>query len=396
MTSVSATRDEQFAEIDRARTLELFFDLVFVFTVTQLTELVSHPDGFRDYGQAALILCVTWWMYDGYVWLTGNLSMSTTSHRMGIIAGMAGFLLMAMAIPGAFGATESAPDSGIAFGLAYAAVTLVHLGMFTRAPTSSAQAIWRIAPFNLTGAGLVLAAGFVNADWRWVLWLTAVVVMASSGFFGRLRGWTLSAGHFVERHGLVIIVALGESVVAIGVGASGLEIDGGVAATAVLALTLSATMWWVYFGRDDEQAARVMAESTGVRRSQLGIWFAYSHVVMIAGIVVMAAGVKSILAHPTDSAETAAAWNLAAGISVYLVGEALFRHSLGLGTSVARLVAAGLLLATVPIGTAGSGLAQLAFAAGLMVALKTTEYMWTTGRPTRSGHRFGLRLDRTG
>ena len=106
-------------EVERATTLELFLDLVFVFTVTQLTGLVSHPTGLADYGKAALILGVTWWMYDGFVWLTGNLSMARPGYRMGVFAGMAGFLLMALAIPGVFGATAASADNALVFGLAY-------------------------------------------------------------------------------------------------------------------------------------------------------------------------------------------------------------------------------------------------------------------------------------
>jgi low temperature requirement protein LtrA len=176
-------------EIERASTLELFLDLVFVFTVTQLTELVAHPDGLRSYGQAASILAVTFWMYDGYVWLTGAVSLARPGIRIGIFAAMAGFLVMAMAIPTAFGPSESSSfDGGVAFGVAYLAVTLIHAGLFSTASTSSASAIWRLAPFNLVGAALVLAAGFVDEDWRWLLWLLAVAVMISNTSCGESRG----------------------------------------------------------------------------------------------------------------------------------------------------------------------------------------------------------------
>jgi low temperature requirement protein LtrA len=361
-------------EIERASTLELFLDLVFVFTVTQLTELVAHPDGVRSYGQAALILAVTFWMYDGFVWLTGAVSLARPVIRIGIFAAMAGFLVMAMAIPTAFGPSESSSfDGGVAFGVAYLAVTLIHAGLFSTASTSSAAAIWRLAPFNVAGAALVLAAGFVDEDWRWVLWLLAVAVMVSNTVMRREQGFTLSATHFVERHGLVILIALGESIVAIGAGTAGLHIDAALATTAALALALSASMWWLYFDRDDERAGQVLGGTASGVRARLGMWIAYSHLVMVAGVVLMAAGVESIVAHPKDPAETAAAWNLAVGTAVYLLGEGWFRVSLGIGPWVRRIVAAGLLLATVAIGRTTSGLTQLTVAVVIVIAVLVFE-----------------------
>jgi low temperature requirement protein LtrA len=372
---------------ERASTLELFLDLVFVFTVTQLTGLVSHPAGLADYGRAVLILAVTWWMYDGYVWLTGNVSMRPAINRIGIFAGMAGFLLMALAIPNVFTDTNAA----VVFGAAYLVVTIVHAVMFSTAATSSAQAIRRIAPFNIAGALLVLAAAFVADDWRWTLWLAGALVLISSSLFGRNRGWSVSASHFVERHGLVIIVALGESVVAIGAGASGLELDAGLASTAVLALGLSAAMWWIYFDRDDEEAGIVMSSATGDERSHLGLSIAYVHLAMIAGIIVAAAGVKSIVAHPADPVEAFAAWNLAAGVALYLAGEAAFRYGLGFAPAYKRLITAVLILFTVPVGLGVNGVAQLAIAFALLTVLIVSEQLrWRYRRRSQGAARATL------
>jgi low temperature requirement protein LtrA len=257
--------------------------------------------------------------------------------------------------------------------VAYLVVTLIHAGLFSTAPTSSASAIWRLAPFNVAGAALVLAAGFVDEDWRWVLWLLAVAIMISNTVMRREQGFTLSATHFVERHGLVILIALGESIVAIGAGTAGLEIDAALAATAVLALALSASMWWLYFDRDDERAGRILVSTAGGRQARLGMWIAYSHLVMVAGVVLMAAGVESIVAHPNDPAETAAAWNLAIGTALYLLGEGWFRVSLGIGPWVRRLIAAALLLATVAVGRASSGLTQLAITVVIFVTVLVFE-----------------------
>jgi low temperature requirement protein LtrA len=371
---VAESSTETRAEIERVSTLELFLDLVFVFTVTQLTDLVSDAPAVSEYGKAALILVVTWWMYDGYVWLTGNVPLDRPLKRLVLFVGMGGFLLMAISIPGAFGRTaEALSDSGIVFGCAFLIVTMVHTGLFATAPNQSAAAIWRIAPFNLVGALLVIVAGILPHDWRWVGWTTAIIVLLSSSLFGRDRGFTISAAHFVERHGLVIIVALGESIVDIGLSASGLRIDAELIVTALLGLALSAAMWWIYFDRDDQLAESSMSAKQGDRRSQMGMWMAYTHVVMIAGIVVMSAGVKLVVAHPAAPATSGDAWNLAAGLAIYLLGEAWFGVALGERRTWRALIAAAFILLGVPLGTRVSGLAQLSAAVVVMVLLIGTE-----------------------
>jgi low temperature requirement protein LtrA len=361
---------QQFNEFERASTLELFLDLVFVFTVTQLSQYVAHPEDIGDYGQALLILIVTWWMYDGYVWLTGNVSLEPTPNRLAIFAGMGGYLWMALAIPGAFGDNAHSPsDTGVVFGLGFLLVTVIHMLLFSTAPTSSAQAIWRLAPFNLSGALLVVLAGFVDPDWRWIVWLLAVMVPLSSPFLLRMGGWTVSSAHFVERHGLVILVALGESVVAIGAGASGLEIDSSLVVTVLLALALSATMWWVYFDRDDQRAEQVMRASSTQDRPWLALWIAFAHLVMIGGIVVAAAGIENIVSHPHGAVDTAGAWNLAAGLCIYVLGETWFRGLVTAGIPIKRIAVAFLSLASVPVGLQVSGHAQLLVAVALMIVV---------------------------
>ena len=367
-------RDDERDDIERVTTLELFLDLVFVFTVTQLTGLVSGPHSGGGYVKAGLILVVTWWMYDGYVWLTGNVALHRPHKRLVLFVGMGGFLLMAIAIPGAFGVTEEAlSDTGIVFGCAYLVVTLVHTGLFSTAPNLSAQAIWRIAPFNLVGAVVVIAAGFISEDWRWIGWAVGITVMLSSSLFGRSRGFSVSAAHFAERHGLVIIIALGESIVDIGLSASGLRIDGNLVAAALLGLALSATMWWVYFDRDDQLAESTLTAEEGDGRSRMGLWLAYTHLVMIAGIVVMSAGVKLVVAHPASHAAAGDAWNLAAGVAIYLLGEAWFGVALGTRGGWRMLLAAAVIVATVPLGTHVNGLAQLGALVGVMVLLVASD-----------------------
>jgi low temperature requirement protein LtrA len=351
----------------RVSTLELFFDLVFVFIVTQVTHLVAHAHGTPDLLRAFLILAVTWWMYGGYAWLTNNIDLGGTATRLLMLAAMAGFLLMALSIP------RVASRDGVAFALALLFVVLVHAALFTHAPNASARAIFRVAPFNVACALLVLAAALLS-QWNLVLWCAALLAPLSSTLARVERGFALSAGHFAERHGLIILIALGESVIGIGAGGEDLPVRLPLAGAAVLGLALAAALWWSYFDRDDTRAEHAMAHSDAPDRARLGVqayWFA--HLLMIAGIVVAAAGVQGVIADLVRPDAGEAAWLLAAGVTVYLLGEAAFRRLLRLGPAHVRLASAGLALATAPVGLAVGSLAQLAVLVGLLVAMLVVE-----------------------
>jgi low temperature requirement protein LtrA len=197
----------------RVSTLELFFDLVFVFTITQVTHLVAHSHGATDLARAFLLLAVTRWMYGGYAWLTNNIGTRDTLVRVLLVCAMAAFLVMALAIPGVAG------RDGVAFGIAYLVIVLLHLAMFVHAPNASARAIFRVVPYNLAGAGLVIAAGYATGALNLALWVASLATLLATGLVRAERGFSLHPGHFAERHGLVVIIALGESVIALGTGA---------------------------------------------------------------------------------------------------------------------------------------------------------------------------------
>ncbi|AWN23315.1 low temperature requirement protein A [Deinococcus irradiatisoli] len=348
-------------------TLELFLDLVFVFTVTQITTLATHPHGPADYLHAVLILLLVWWMYSGYIWLTSNIGTDSAAHRLLMFGGMGGFLLMALSIPHAFAGT------GTAFALGYLAVTLIHAGLFKRAPNSSAQAIRSMFGFNLAAALLLLLAALAPT-WTLALWLLAVGVLLLSGVLQRENNFQLRPAHFAERHGLILIIALGESVVAIGVGAASAVVSWRLALGALLGLALSAALWWSYFNGDSEHAAELMAHASVQRRPQLALrGFGYGHVLMIAGIIGIAAGIKLVVGHLGGPADALSAWSLAGGLSVYLLGDVLFRWVVGIGRVAGRLALAGLCLFTAPLGQLSGGLVQLAALVALLAALLTLE-----------------------
>jgi low temperature requirement protein LtrA len=352
----------------RVSTLELFFDLVFVFTVTQVTHLVTDAQGATDLLRAFLVLAVTWWMYDGYAWLTNNVGTEGTASRLLLLAGMAGFLVMALATP------HEATRDGLAFGLAYLAVVLVHAGLFLRAPNSSARAMYRVAPFNVAGALLVVAAGLAPERWNLALWVAALLTLLTPIVLRGERGFQLRADHFAERHGAIILIALGESVAGLGMGAGDIPVRLPLIRATVLGLALAAALWWSYFDSDDTRGEHALTHADSAKRARLSLqayWF--GHLVMIAGIVVAAAGLEGVIANVVRPVPSATAWRLGVGVAVYLAGEALFRRVLHLGSVRGRLVAATLAVATAPAGLAVGYVAQLTLLVFLLTGMLTLD-----------------------
>jgi low temperature requirement protein LtrA len=307
--------------------------------------------------QVILMLGVIWWMYGGYAWLTNAVAPDRTARRLILLAGMASYLVLALSIPKSFG------DDGTAFGIAYALIVAVHTTLFASTSDESiARAVARLAPFNAVTAALVLAGGIAGGTAQYVLWALAFVAEWGTGLIGGAsEGFVVQPAHFVERHGLVVIVALGESVVAIGIGASHVELDVELAGVAVLGLLLSACLWWAYFGGDDEAAERALAREPLAERAwksliAFGVW----HLPILLGIIAMAAGIKNAIGHPFDEVHTAQALFLAGGIALFMLGDAMFRRTLDIGTGAVRASAGVAALATIPLGLTVSAAAQIA------------------------------------
>jgi low temperature requirement protein LtrA len=348
----------------RVSTLELFFDLVFVFTITQLTRvLASHPTA-RGLLQVALLLTVIWFMYGGYAWLTNAIAVDRLSRRLLLLGGMASYLVLALAIPRAFS------GAGTAFGLAYLAVVLVHATLFLRSSSVSVvRGILRVAPVNVATALLVVLGGALGGSAEYVLLALAGAIQWLAPLVTARRGFSVSAAHFVERHGLVVLIAIGESVVAVGMGAEDLPIDLELVAVAVLGLALSACLWWAYFGGDDARAEEALGNATDESRSTLAlVSFGYCHLLILLGIVAVAAALRQATGHAFDELALARALTLAGGVTAFLAGDALFRLALRIGRVRWRLAGAIGALATIPLGTSIDAAAQIAGLVALLVA----------------------------
>jgi low temperature requirement protein LtrA len=331
----------------RVTTLELFFDLVFVFTVTQLTHLIAHHPTWGSLGHVALTFGVIWWMYTGYVWLTNEVAPTSSTRRTWLFAAMVGFLIIALAIPEAYG------RSGLAFGVGYFLITVVHAGLFySNGGASTARAMLRFGPFNLLAAGLILTGGLVDDPARTALWCAAFVIQVASPYLGGAANFTIRSAHFAERHGLVIIVALGESVISIGAGLNGVAITPTLVTIVALGLGLTYTLWWAYFGFDDERGERALGATPPNKRPFVAaVAYGYALYPMLVGIVLVAAGIQLSIAHQHESLSTAAALMLAGGVALYLLGQAAFRLTLGLPHPELRLLGAVIAMVTVPLGT---------------------------------------------
>jgi low temperature requirement protein LtrA len=338
--------------IERVSTLELFFDLVFVFTITQLTSvLASRPTG-EGVLRVVLMLGVIWWMYGGYAWLTNTVAPDSGTRQLLLLGGMVGFLVCSLAIPTAF------DGGGEAFVIGYAGAVLIHGAMFMRANATSFAQTFKVngAMVLALGAG-VLAGGAAQH----AIWGAVVVAVWGYSLLMDSGGFVIGPSHLVERHGLVVIVAIGESVVAVGIGASGLDLTFQLVGVAVLGLALSACLWWAYFGGDDERAERALQATPAAERPNLvlrafGVW----HIALLAGIIAIASVLERAIAHAPDGLSFARALILAAGVSVYLAADVLFRRSLRIHAGSSRTAVAVLALATIPLGTEVDAAAQLA------------------------------------
>ncbi len=364
----------------RVTTIELFFDLVFAFTLTQLTALLADDATLPALAQVLLIFTLIWWMYAGYAWLTNACPPTGAAERLLLLVGMAGLLIAGLAIPAGFS------RDGVALGLGYLVVVIVHAALYFRVNRN----ILRIAPFSIASALLIIAAGIVSRPAgahrpaAYALWVLAVVVQLGSPLVVHPGGlFSLRPAHIVERHTALVIVALGESGAAVGIGASRLATRVGgltaeLVAVSLLGLALSAALWWALFGgSEDERAERALTRAGRSKRTGmiLNAYF-YAHTPLLLGIVAVAAGIEQAIAHTAiapPAGPAAAAIALAAGTAAVLAGDIAFRRLLGIGRTRVRMAAAAAAAATVGAGLSAGLPAQLALLTAILAAMIVAE-----------------------
>jgi low temperature requirement protein LtrA len=270
---------------------------------------------------------------------------------------MAAFMVCALAVPGAF------DGAGLAFGVGYLLVVAVHAALYVEA---AGPGVLRFVPLNAIGALVLVGASFVDHPVRYALWLAPLVLQyLTSVLIRRVEqpgdtGFGLYPVHFVERHGLLLIVALGESVVAVGIGLSDTELAVGNYLAAAVGLAVAAALWWVYFVHDAERAEAALHAAEPADRVPMAInGFFYSFIPMLLGVIVLAAGTAHAVANVGDRLDWAHAWLLAGGAALYLVGNVAFRSVMGIRPVAYRVAAAAGLVATVLAGRYLPAIAQL-------------------------------------
>jgi low temperature requirement protein LtrA len=365
--------------------LELFFDLVFVFAITQVSGYVSDDATWTHLAEGLAILAVLWWAWVSYAWLGNTAASDEGAIRVVLLAAMGAMLIVSLAVPGAFG------DDGLIFGVAYLAVRLLHLGAYTILARDDAELrglVGRLASSAVPGAVLLVVAGALDGTPRAICWIAALAVdyggLAAQG----IEGWRVQAGHFAERHGLIIIIALGESIVSRGLGAGGLELDARVVAGALLGIATAAALWWAYFDVVAIVAERRLREAPHGDQVRIARdSYTYLHLPMVAGIVVYAIGVKRTLEDAGDL-HAVPATALCAGAALYLVALSAFkRRNIG-SWNQPRLVAAAALVALAPVATGLPALLALTFVTLIACALigyEVTAYSEARQRIRHSG-----------
>ena len=366
----------------RVTALELFFDLVFVFSLTQVTALMAADPTWLGLLRGMAVLTVLWWAWVDYVWIGTTTDAEDGVARIVMLAAMGAMFLTALAAPGAFGQLDDVAggsrDQALLFGLTYFAVRVAHVVLFRvigRDKPDVGAAVARLAPGLLLGSALILVAAFLPPGWpRGLLWALAIAVDVGAPLVAGTKGWELSPHHFAERHGLVVIIALGESLVALGVGVSDQLYDIRTMIAVLVGFASVACLWWLYFDVVAIAAERRLASVDIEQRNNLARdSFNYFHLPMVAGIVLLALGLKKSFVDIDAELKLVASFALFGGVALYLLGHLPFRKRNMGSWNVQRAVVMLLLLACVPLGVMAPAWVSLVTLMSVLLALVTYE-----------------------
>jgi low temperature requirement protein LtrA len=355
----------------RVTSLELFFDLVFVFAITQVTALLSDDPTAAGIGRGMLVLGALWWAWAAYAWLTNTVNPEEGLVRLAVFAASGAMIVVALAVPEAF------DEHGVLFGAAYLIVRALHIALYAlaaRGDPGLARAVLSIIPTSTVSGILLVTAGFLDGGDRIGLWVAALAIDYFGPLLGRGAGWHLHPHHFAERHGLIVIIAIGESIVAVGVGATGRPLTAGVVTAALLGIAVAAAFWWTYFDWWTIVAEQRLAESSGATRNALARdLYSYLHLPLVAGIVIFAMAMKKTLAHVGGTLEAVPAGALCGGLALYFFAYSALRLRYHRQLARGRSAAAVALVALYPLAREFSALGALAAATAILVVLVAYE-----------------------
>jgi low temperature requirement protein LtrA len=354
---------------------ELFFDLVFVFAFTQVATLLADDPTFAGIGRGVLVLAALWWAWTAYAWLTNTVDPEEGVVGAALLVALIAMFVAALVVPDVF------DDEGVLFGAAFLVVCAMHAALYALAGRGNRDllgAVLRLAPWTLLGATLILVAGFTNGARTW-LWLAALACTYMGPALSGSRGWQLHPSHLAERYGLVLIIALGEAFVSIGIGATGIGIGLGEVVAAILGILVAASFWLAYFDFFSIRGERMLRDLEGPERVALARdAYAYAHFPLIVGIVLFAFAMKSIVGHVGEELDSVAAFALCGGSALYLLTYSAIRTRIErrVRLSRGRFVAALVLLLVLPLATVVPALGALALVTSVWLALHTYELVW--------------------
>jgi low temperature requirement protein LtrA len=346
--------------------------------------MAEHPT-WQGLVQGVLIAGIMWWGWVGYSWLGSTVDPEEGLVRLGFFAAMAGLLIVALCIPGAYG------DEGLLFAIGYGIVRFAQLYLLSlggRDDPVFLRSVRGLSVGTTVGVALLIGGSFADGWLQIGIWALALALDMGEPFVFGAEGWKLNPGHFAERHGLMIIVALGESIVAIGIGVRALDIDTGIVVAAILALGISAALWWLYFDVVALVAERRLHNAAeGRERNEIARdSFSYLHFPMIAGIELMALGFEKTLEHVDEHLKLIPAVALMGGAAAYLLAHVAFRWRNVHRFSTQRLVAAIVLLALIPVAERVPALLSLGIVFAVLVAVLVYEYVRFAELRTRLRH----------
>jgi low temperature requirement protein LtrA len=373
-------------QTERVTPLELFFDLVFVLAITQCTALMAAEPTWTGLAKGLVVLGVLWWSWTGYAWLTSVVDPEEGAVRLAIFAAMAALLVVALCVRGAFG------ESALLFACAYGVVRAAHIALFllaSRDDPALRQSVLGLAGGSALGVALLVAASFTDGWPQGALWALALLLDMGEPFLFGAEGWKLVPSHFVERHGLILIIALGESIVAIGVGADA-SVDAGVVAAATLGIAVAAALWWLYFDVVALVAERhllrmpVGREQNEIARDS----YSYLHFPMVAGVVLLALGLKKTLGSVGEPLDLVPAVAMLGGPAIYLLAHVAFRLRNVHTVNKHRLACAALLVALLPAAVELPALVTLAILCAALIAVIGYESVRFAGSRERVRHQL--------
>ncbi|MCW2663129.1 MAG: putative low temperature requirement protein [Mycobacterium sp.] len=359
--------------------MELFFDLVFVFAMSQVTQLMLNNISWLSFGRGVLALLAVWWAWVGYTWLTNTFETVQVSHQSIVIAAMAAMLVAATALPSAF------TTGALVFGVALFVVRLTHAAKFVVGSSGENPELEagsrRMTVAFVAAPALIVVAAFLRTPYREAMWILAAVIDYGAPLVVGMGGFRVAPSYFIERHGAIIIIALGEAIVELGAGGSRNLHHPGVIAALVLGVLISATLWWTYFGLTSG-AERRMQETSGDERARLARdAYSYLHLPLIAGVMFFAVGAHAAVEDVHAALRPLPALALTGGVALFYFADVAYRWRDHHQLTIDRMVTGAAALLVWPAATHLAAMAALV----ILTAIGVARLAWELWRRPRVG-----------